>query len=990
MNNKLLSGFRLHLILFSLILLPGVLPFPSAVAQEVIPVPEFSHTRGYFTTPFDLTLTVPDGHAVFYTLNGDDPTTASIPYDGPVTISGRTGDPNSYSMISGVSYEYATWAPPVGEVFKTNVFRAAVFLGDVQVGPVYTHTYFVDPGMPERYSLPVVSLVTDSLNFFDYDTGIYVLGRIHDEFRAANPGFQPMFNGGAPANYGQRGDEWERPVHVELFEPDGTAVIAQDAGVRIHGGWSRAFRQKSLRLYSRSDYGTSRFRYRIFQDQTLDNYNRLLLRNSGQDWTQTMLRDAFMQSLARNLSFETMAYRPSVVFLNGEFWGVYNIRERYDVFYLETHYGVDPLQVDILTGNRQEKEGSRQHYLDMINYIAANGLADQEHYDYIRTQMDVENFRDYYLTNIYINNTDWPHNNIDFWRKQTTAYEPDAPYGHDGRWRWMMFDTDFGFGWNNPANAYQYNLLEVATDPTGSRGNNPWSTFLIYSLLQNEAFRTGFYTRMADLLNTNFSPSRVRAKLEQTKSVIEPHMQEHFDRWGYHDDRWKTPQTIGDWETRLDLMRHFAQNRAANVRVHVKNKFSLGLLRELTVDVDTPGSGTIQVNTITIDENTPGVTGYPYPWSGIYYSGMQMQVIARPAPGYRFAGWSGSYTSESDTLRFSFPGKSTLTANFEPDDTWAGNPENPFPHRLSSNWYTFRSWSSDHPDSTFPRNMVFLQSDIDDPLLEDEVSFLYHIPHDDYNADDLATVGFPYNNTRRTRINGLDDGGLSFINTGRGRDLGAAVLALDTRGTTGIDVKWVGGTLQANSRTYNIRLQYRIGTGGVWKDVTGPGGEPVEYVRSGVAGHSLTIGPDRLPAEVDDQAYVQLRWKYYFTGTRLSETSGARDMLRLDEIEVTASTGSSTGEPAQNDLPGAYSLETNYPNPFNPGTMIRYSLPEAGSVRLVVYNILGREISVLTEGFRDAGRHTAWFDGTGLASGVYIYRLEAGGRSMTGKMMLVR
>jgi hypothetical protein len=958
--------------------------------QTSIPDPVFSHERGFYTGPFDLTISVPEGFQVYYTLNGNEPTTGSIPYVGPISITGRAGDPNSYSIISTTTYEYATWAPPVGEVFKASVLRVSLFQDGVRAGPVHSHTYFVDGGMADRYDLPVISIVTDSLNLFDYDTGIYVLGRIHDEFRQQNPGFQPTFNGGAPSNYSLRGDEWERPMHIEMFEPGGVVGFAQDAGVRIHGGWSRNFRQKSLRLYSRSEYGTSRFRHRIFPEKTLDNFNRLILRNSGQDWTQTLIRDAFMQGLADDLGFDVLAYRPAVLFLNGEYWGIHNIRERYDVFYIETNHGVPGDQVDRLTLNSQVQEGSDQHYQQMISYIGINGLAEQDHFEYIETQMDVENFMNYYISNIYINNTDWPHNNIDYWRKRTEMYEPAGPAVHDGRWRWMMFDTDFGFGWNRPSDAYRYNLLERALDPDGSSGNNPWSTFLMRKLLENVEFRNEFIDRFADLLNTQFSPERVLARLEATKSAIEPYMQEHFDRWGYHDDRWQTPQNLNDWEARLDLMRHFAQTRAGWVRTHIASRFNLGSPKTLTVDVDNPGAGTVKVNTIHINGSTHGVQEPVYPWTGQYFNFRPVQVTAIPEPGYRFAGWSGRSTSDNETTSFSMSGDTQITAHFIEDTSGPDDPVHPVPHRLSDGWFTFRSWDATRPDSTYPAHMVFVQSQTDDPGIEDDVNILYHIPVDDYNADDLTTVGFPYNNTSRTRINGLGDAGISFINTGRGRDLGAAVLALDTRETTGIDVSWVGGTLQANSRTYNIRLQYRIGSGGIWQDVTDGNGQPAEYERSAAAGHEMIIGPVRLHPETDGQPYMQLRWKYYFTGTRLSEESGQRDMLRLDDITVTAATGSSAGEPPQDDLPAIYSLETNYPNPFNPGTMIRYSLPEAGSIRLVVYDILGKEISVLTDGVRDAGVHSAWFDGSGLSSGVYIYRLEAGGMSFTGKMMLVK
>jgi hypothetical protein len=196
--------------------------------------------------------------------------------------------------------------------------------------------------VPTRYHLPVVSIATDSLHLFDYDTGIFVPGSItimggpEDDKKKDEP---HLFG-----NYVQRGVEWERPASFELFETSGERALAQDIGIRVHGGRSRSLPLKSLRLYARSEYGENRFYYPVFPDLPYREYNRLILRNSGQDFfsRSTMFRDGFMQTLVRDLNLDTQAYRPSVVFINGEYWGIMNIRERYDEDYLARTWGVDP------------------------------------------------------------------------------------------------------------------------------------------------------------------------------------------------------------------------------------------------------------------------------------------------------------------------------------------------------------------------------------------------------------------------------------------------------------------------------------------------------------------------------------------------------------------------------------------------------------------------------------------------------------------------
>ncbi len=217
--------------------------------------------------------------------------------------------------------------------------------------------------------------------------------------------------------------------------------------------------------------------------------------------------------------------------------------------------------------------------------------------------------------------------------------------------------------------------------------------------------------------------------------------------------------------------------------------------------------------------------------------------------------------------------------------TFGGDSMNPAAHDLRSGDFIFDFWADDEPDDFFPANMIFQQSDMDDPMLDDEMTEPYNIPHDDYNSDDEDTIGYPYNNTRRTRINGLNEQGIAFINTGRGRDLGTAVVGLQTLGMHDITVQFLAGTRIPNSRVYNLRLQYRIGTSGSFTDVI-HNGEAVEYRRNDQENHTEQFGPIPLPEAVNDREYVQIRWKYYFTGERISDDSGARTKIRLDNIRI--------------------------------------------------------------------------------------------------------
>lgn len=599
--------------------------------------PTFSQLPGYYSQGFSLQLSAQDADAIYYTLNGDEPDSTSLRYTSPIQINDRTGQNHSYSQISTISHSYSPWVPPTGPIQLFTVVRARSKKGN-SWSDISSGSFIVHPNGPDRYSIPVISIITDSLHLFDYESGIYVLGKTFDDWRAQNPNENEGLS--TPANYTQRGSDWERPAHFELFNEDGDRDVSMDIGIRIHGGGSRSFQQKTFRIYTRSEYGNSRFDYPFFLDQPLREYKRLQLRNSGQDWMKTALRDGFMQSLVRHLPFETMAFRQSVLFVNGEFWGIANIRERYDDDYLAIKYDISKSKIHYLSGNAVVEEGTADHYNAMLDYISANGLTDSTHYNYIKTQMDIESFTSYYLSNIYFNNRDWPHNNIDYWRYDT-PYNPDAETGLDGRWRWMMFDTDFGFAWTDIHTETKYqghvqqNLLaHVIRD-------DHWSTFLMNELLNNEAYKEYFINYYRDLMNSSLRKERVVTVLDSLQGVIAPFVKEHIDRWGNSDHRWSMPKSVDEWNTNVNYMRRFANERESYLNEHFKTVFSLEDLYSIQFGVTDTSMGYIRVNDLDVLPSTPGLRSYQYPslHEMKYFRQIPIKVSAIAKEGYQFSHW---------------------------------------------------------------------------------------------------------------------------------------------------------------------------------------------------------------------------------------------------------------------------------------------------------------------------------------------------------------
>lgn len=192
--------------------------------------------------------------------------------------------------------------------------------------------------------------------------------------------------------------------------------------------------------------------------------------------------------------------------------------------------------------------------------------------------------------------------------------------------------------------------------------------------------------------------------------------------------------------------------------------------------------------------------------------------------------------------------------------------------------FRFNFWDPNEPEYSYPEHIMFLQSDKSDPDLDDPLDYAYFIPHDDYHTNDQATIGFPYNNTGRTRINGLGDEGISFINTGRGRDVGGLLLALGVPEgkSPSWEVTWTGGTILANERVYAIRLMYRVGTDGPFMDLA----DNQEYITN-IDGHKQTFVSYPF---IDDflYPYIQLLWKYY----HVEGNSGPRAQLSLSDIQI--------------------------------------------------------------------------------------------------------
>ena len=656
-----------------------------ALAGTIDP-PEFSRQSGLYENEFYLELTTDHPEAkIYYTLDGSEPcpgnTGGSVyqyknqyptlpdspsgdllerqyktyAYEGPLFISGGSVGPDS---IVGINTTYHKWPRlPRGEVREGTVVRAVAHKEGFLPSPVATASFYVGEGLNNHYSLPVVSVVTAEPNLFDYNKGIYVAGRYFDQWRQDNP--EAKVQPHSAANYHQRGREWERTANLEIFDQDGQLLINQLAGLRIHGGVTRIINNKSLRFYARAEHEDDLFNVQLFQTTDTDQFKRFILRNSGNDHGLTRFRDLLLQDLVRDLALDQQASQPAVLYINGVYWGLFNIRDRLDRYYLHYEHGVDPYNLDLLTTGAYHDdqgvligfrmtvdEGDDLHYQNMLTLIGESDLADPLVYEQVKQHMDIENFINYTTAQIYFANTDWPHNNMDLWRVRTDRHKPDAPHGHDGRWRWLLYDLDFGFDFPRERDFFEFSFIESLAEDR--------DMFILGDLLDNKSFREQFISRMADHLNSIFQEERVLARIDYFEDKLAPLMQEHIDRWG-------RPGAIKEWHDHTTVLRNFASKRPQQVRENYLDYFNLHGTVEIEVNADYT-KGNIHINSVDTGQFVSGSLENDA-WQGLYFKGIPVTVTAEPKPGYSFSGWKEVEEDESFTVK---PVEDlTLTAVFE-------------------------------------------------------------------------------------------------------------------------------------------------------------------------------------------------------------------------------------------------------------------------------------------------------------------------------------
>lgn len=474
---------------------------------------------------------------------------------------------------------------------STRVLSCAAFARDGRRGPASTAIFLVG----ESFRLPVVSLVADSSALFDSITGLYMPG---PDASAAEPHYG--------ANYWK---DDELSAHVEFYEPDGRRAFSADAGMGIFGNWSRAADKKPLSVQFREKYGTRRVDWPLFpQHPELRRFKGFALRNNGGNSGREYVRDALAATLVEGRDLENQLSRQVVVYLNGRYWGIYDMRERLDADYFDTRYGIDGSTIDLLKNGSEVQAGSASGWTSMISQILDADLSDFARYAALAGMIDVDNYATYLAAEMYYSNTDWPGNNIRCWRRNA----PVSP------WRMVLFDVDGGLGgFSGTVDMFEFMGDSTVVD---DYPNGPRSTALFRRLSGNPTWRARFVNRTCVLMATNFSATRATAVYDSMLAAIASEVPRDQARWGFSSTSTKSEETV---------IRRFIQKRAVQMCRHMKQWYGLGD----SVQVSLAAQG----GTISVDGLDVGAS-----YVGGHFAGVPVHLKAVGAAGRAFAGWSDS------------------------------------------------------------------------------------------------------------------------------------------------------------------------------------------------------------------------------------------------------------------------------------------------------------------------------------------------------------
>lgn len=547
---------------------------PADKAQFVAK-PEIVGQGGVSLSSVDVQLTCQQTSAVIhYTIDGSYPTEQSPTYTGTIT---------SDTSI---------------------VVRAIAYADGYLPSPVASRSFIVD----NKHDLPVICITTENRHLWASDFGVYQNG-LKDR---------------------------EVPIHIEMYDTAGKQAFSVNAGMALFGSMIFQLPQKPMGIYLKNKYGDEAIDYKLFKNKDITHFESFILRNGGNDYNLTMFRDAMVATtVSGEMDIDYMEYQPAAVYLNGKYWGLYNIREKQNDSYLEQNHNISTSKLDILEDSLLVNNGNEVFYKELLKYIRTADPSKPEFLTGAQKLMDVDNYINMMTAKIYGGYYIWFMNNK-YWAERKPG----------GRWRWFLFDMEHTFA-GPSGDGYMENTLQKTLQYP-----NPiqpeWSTELFRVLMSNKQFRDRFVQTFALHANTTFTATRVNGIIDSLKANIYREMERHIARWS-------TPGSMFEWENHVAQMSQFATERPNNIFTHFITALKLAGTVKVTMNSNL-SQGAILFNDTRIKQSQ---------LSAKIFKNIPFALKAVANPGYKFVRFEGLNGESPDSIKAT--ANMTITAVFEDD-----------------------------------------------------------------------------------------------------------------------------------------------------------------------------------------------------------------------------------------------------------------------------------------------------------------------------------
>ena len=452
--------------------------------------PMFSRNNIYVNKGDKISLSSMDNSVIYYTLDGTIPSSKSKKYTEEIVI-------NKNTVIKAIAY-------------KDNYLES----------DISSQTFIID----NKKDVAVVSISSDYNSLFG--------------------------SNGIITNYSSR---MEKKANFEFYEDDGSLGVSEIVDIKLSGMDSRLEPQKSISLYLRKKYGKNKVTYPFFKDIDYDTFSSLLLRNAGEDPKNVRIMDAVQTRILKGqMDIDMQEYRPVAVYLNGSYYGLYNLREKLNGDYVESKFGIDKDNIDLIKYSTPTT-GNLNSYNNLINYIKSHDASKKDVYEYLKTQIDVQELINYFIVESFYGNTDL--GNIRYWKAK------------DGKWRWMLYDLDWSLWNNNLDMGYPIKNIKV---PAATYLSS--SILIVRNLYKNSEFKDLYLKSLSKYLKETFKPERVNKIIDELKEEVSGEMPNHIKRWG---SMYPSLSSMNAWQNNISNLKRSLNNRYNNVVRNLKTYFNL-------------------------------------------------------------------------------------------------------------------------------------------------------------------------------------------------------------------------------------------------------------------------------------------------------------------------------------------------------------------------------------------------------------------------------